>query len=666
MVLGSCSGESSIAIVTTQALLPAMQAYAAALPSKRVTVTASDDPMSALHGGATLEVAVLDDLAGCTECFRVDKAAGGRRGFVVHGDGVLGAEYGLSDLLEAAGFRFHRPLHPAAPGSLSAPAPGRIGAQHAAEKKLRGLHLHTLHPIEGYFSHWADGPLDDAQRIHAWLVENRGNYIEWVALADITRDAARADAWRARTRALVADAHLRGLSVGIGVELFRASDLQNGFNLVDTDPTMVGDPTAEIDARLGLLSGLGFDVVDVSFGEFTAIDPSGFVNALDVASAEIQRLLGARVSATIHVGGLPSQQVSYMGQMLQYYFLVKFADPSIDPWIHTVMYFDLFESTAGAYDVPDFFDHRDYVFDRLRAGQSVAYYPETAYWVSFDDSVPSYLPLYVRSRWLDLAQIRAAAQAGGFADLDEQVQFSSGFEWGYWQQDRITLRMAYELPESWEETFVELFPSALAVDIVALANAEHDALIGRALAAYLAGRDAYTDLGDQLGIHSQPSRPSFASIVALDAGGVAAFATSVLQPLDAFATQLESIDASASRHADVADAEQAEVKDGIAIDAARARFIQALYAAAVAQAGGDHSPPSLEVARARLASAQKIVARRHATIPPLYTQDGEGGATIYPFGYLQQADTLCYWQRELLELENALGQSSDMPPGCIF
>src|SRR6185503_18193487 len=101
----------------------------------------------------------------------------------------------------------------------------------------------------------------------------------------------------------------------------------------------------------------------------------------------------------------------------------------IVPQVHTVMYYDLFEDAGGAYHHQDFAEHRAFLFDRLRTGLPVTYKPETAYWVAFDNSVPMYLPLYVRSRWLDLDRIHAQAAAAGHADLAEHVLFSSGWEW---------------------------------------------------------------------------------------------------------------------------------------------------------------------------------------------------------------------------------------------
>ena len=50
-----------------------------------------------------------------------------------------------------------------------------------------------------------------------------------------------------------------------------------------------------------------------------------------------------------------------MGENLIYYFLVKFADPAIIPDIHTVMFYNLFETAGGAYHHEDFAEHRAYL-----------------------------------------------------------------------------------------------------------------------------------------------------------------------------------------------------------------------------------------------------------------------------------------------------------------
>ncbi len=136
--------------------------------------------------------------------------------------------------------------------------------------------------------------------------------------------------------------------------------------------------------------------------------------------------------ALIHVGF--TQRVTYMGQNLIYYFLVQFADPSIIPDIHTVMYFDLYESAGGAYHHEDFSEHRAYLMSRMCAGQKAAYHPEDAYWVAFDDSVPQWISA-VRKRGA-AGSISTTSETTAGCKLDEHLLFTSGWEWGYFWLNR--------------------------------------------------------------------------------------------------------------------------------------------------------------------------------------------------------------------------------------
>ena len=161
------------------------------------------------------------------------------------------------------------------------------------------------------------------------------------------------------------------------------------------------------------------------------------------------------MTARLHVGD--DLQVTYDDQEMIYYFLAAYANPEITPWVHTVMYYNLFEPSNGAYHHEDFTEHREFLFDRLENGLPVAYFPESAYWVAFDNSVPVYLPMYVRSRWLDMFEIQQQSQQNGHASLTDHTLFSSGWEFGYWQNDVATLRMNWRVPESYLSVFKHLF-----------------------------------------------------------------------------------------------------------------------------------------------------------------------------------------------------------------
>jgi hypothetical protein len=674
-------------VVTTAALEPRLHDFVALLPYPDAILRVADDPVADVAAAAAaagpedhrMRVAVVEGEDGCKECFRLERGSGaGGADFIVRGDAPLGVQYGLAQLLEHAGVRFYHPYATHAPATLAVPAgePG-FGTLVTPALALRGLHLHTIHPIEAYWAFWEPSAahVEDARRILDWLVKNRGNYVQWVALDNIQDDPVQFTAWKTHTRTLIDLAHARGLGAGVGIQLFGLSNVQRGWDLID-EPLVNQPASAQIEARLpAMLDGLPWDRVNLSFGEFFSAPPEDFVASVNAAYDALQaHAPGTEMAATIHLGNSPDQRVDYMGENLQYYFLVKFANAAIVPWVHTVMYFNLFDDAGGAYGHVQFDEHRAYLLERVGAGQRAAYFPESAYWVAFDDSVPLYLPVYMVSRARDLAQIDAQAVGGG--KLAEHVLFSSGWEWGYWQNDYATLRMTYDGGADASATLAAMWapygaPGAeLAAALAALGGEQRQRLIVEHLAPYLAGRDVYIDTGFELGVVAQPDRPSFAQVAAYDAATRASFETDVLARLEALASATDATLASI-RALDLpaGDPFVAEIEDGLEIDVARAHAIVACYRAALAFGASGAGTAELADAEAAVAAGHVIVARRHAALhDPNHAEIAEQNvnSTIYAFGYLQKADTLCYWERELVQLRNLLGINQDTPPACVM
>jgi len=102
------------------------------------------------------------------------------------------------------------------------------------------------------------------------------------------------------------------------------------------------------------------------------------------------------------------------------------------------------------------------------------------------------------------------------------------------------------------------------------------------------------------------------------------------------------------------------------------RFIAALYRAAALSADGADGgavDPLLASADAALADARKVVAHRHAHLhdpTPSRLLPEETNSTLYQYGYLNEADTLCYWVRERGLFEQQIRGGSTVPPGCIL
>jgi hypothetical protein len=331
------------------------------------------------------------------------------------------------------------------------------------------------------------------------------------------------------------------------------------------------------------------------------------------------------------------------------------------------MYYNLFDDAGGAYLHDEFDEHRAFLLEGLQQGQDLSYYPESAYWVAFDNSVPLYLPVYIRSRFVDLQRIRAE---GG--TLPDHLLFSSGWEWGYWQTDVLTLQMVHRTPSDWGEAVRWLWQPwgadglAMAEAVIALGELQHQSLIVDRLAAYLAGRDALIDLGDSIGILSQPDRPQFSELDELPPEDLTAL-DGVVTGLFALSSGTDALLQDISGLAP-GDPYFEEVRDGMEIDVLRAQYIATAYRAALAHTRGQDASADLAQMETLLQQAQEVVARRHAALlwggGDRILAELDENETIYRFGYLAKADTLCYWERERAQVSNLVNAASEPIPPC--
>ena len=666
LLVGCKVNEPGLTVLVTTQDEALVREGLAFLGDARVHTVLVKSPAEALAARSGVVVA-LEASEACEECYRLE---GSGTVLAVKGGGPLGRQYGLWHALEALGYRFPHPRYTRLPAEFTAADAAVLGKDYAPEvKKRRGLHLHTLHPVESLYDFWLPGEadLEGGKRVIDFVVKNRGNYVQWCALDDIEKAPSLRPAWQAHTRALTDYAHAHGVKVGVALQLFGQSNLQNAFDLID-DASV--DPVPEMERRLHvLLDDTGFDTLNLSFGEFFGAEPARFVAEVDSAYAASQRVQpGVEMTATIHVGNFDNLRVTYMGARQLYYFLVRYANPAIVPWVHTTMYFNLFEDVGGAYGHDLFDEHRAYLEERMRAGQPVGYFPESAYWVAFDINIPTFMPVYVRSRHLDLERL---AQAGV---LEDHVLFSSGQEWGYWLTDAATLRMNYTRPAQWSDAVAEIYggwgaQGGVATELVRrLGEAQHRALILERLAAYVASRDQLIDAGDQLGIFSQPDRPEFTELLAATLAVREDFRVRVVEKLKVHADELSALAVEADALPSD-DPVMAELKDGVQVTAARVRFIHALYAATLATAAGGSDAGLIAQAEAHLATAKDIVARRRKALwdpDPKPILANTPNPTFYQYGYLREANTLCFWERERAQARNALLQAGQLVPGCVL
>jgi len=664
LLLAACSGDDlrgnvSIVAVAAPQWEPALRELVALTPYAGLAVTTD-----ARDG---IQVIVVDDPAIPLEGYQLSRDGDT---LSVQAHDVLGAQYGVTAALEALGFRFRHPFDTHVPSALDFGEIAEIdGVLHTPDIRVRGLQLHTLHPIEGYFAFWEPGAgsTDGAHRIIDWVIKNRGNFLQWVALDNIMKPEAHAE-WKPFTQELIAYAHSRGVTVGLNIQLFGQSNLQNSFDLSD-DKTNTIPLVDELRVRLPLITqDLPFDVYTLSFGEFFNSEPQRFIDSVNTTYAELQKAAPqAEMHTLIHVGD--EQRIDFMGENLIYYFLAKFADPRIITDIHTVMFYNLFEDAGGAYHHDNFIDHRQLLQEKMCAGEKVSYQPETAYWVAFDNSMPQFYPLYVHSRLLDLDMLQRPE--GPCGTLDKHYLFSTGWEWGYWLNDVTALRASYELttPQNAiaEQFAPDLGPAAAAL-VSRMMEVQHErVMIGR-LTGYLVGRDAVIDIGRTSNIVSQPDRVTYDLLVA---GMGRSEVIQMLFTMRRYAAELEELDADLAALAVPANRWSRELRDSFAINRLRARFVVATYDATLAAIDGNTSAAETAYAEAEalLADAREVVGRRHGDLHDTLGRrhvEITANQTFYQFGYLFFANNVCYWKRELTQIEGLIRGTSPRVPSCFY
>ena len=133
------------------------------------------------------------------------------------------------------------------------------------------------------------------------------------------------------------------------------------------------------------------------------------------------------------------------GEDINFNFLTYYADDRLAVMPHTVQHYAL-DDPAPTYGNLDFSHMRTYLQSEV-GRRPVIWHPETAYWVSFDIDVPLFLPTYAERRFHDLWILAEDEESGAMAGerMDGQSVFSSGYEWGYWLNDVVAARAAWDV-----------------------------------------------------------------------------------------------------------------------------------------------------------------------------------------------------------------------------
>ncbi len=281
--------------------------------------------------------------------------------------------------------------------------------------KIRGFHLHTLHPSE-----WTHGFLMGRPAIAMatirWVARNGQNAMDIILLRQ---------EWDGIEKAL-SPLFLFAQSMGIytGISIGIVTQQQKTYRLLSLWESLWDSSIELVSQRLDKILKdlpLSYVVLEAGSSEFTPTNYERTIKWLNAAGATAEKNTVA-LFTKVHVSS--NQQDKKYGN---FNFLPQYASPSVGVFPHTVFNYGLLDKAAPIYGNKDFSHMREFM-EKEKSKRATWYYPETGYWIGMDQDIPLLLTDYLRTRSEDVAWLNQEQFEG-------QVNFATGHAMGGWLYD---------------------------------------------------------------------------------------------------------------------------------------------------------------------------------------------------------------------------------------
>jgi hypothetical protein len=345
-----------------------------------------------------------------------------------------GITYGLYGLLqEKFHFYFYHPKQTKFPNFLDTNELKGIWEVKPYFEK-RGFHLHTMHPLELTDPlHSPDfyGGFLEVYEYLDWLVRNGQNYFDFCLLRTVNLKE-----WIPYYKNIVEYGHNRGILMGLDLSLHMIQ--QNSFQLYQNSWKSTKGKKKEIEKILQQLKELNLDYLNVEH------ESAEFLGSNQAEREELRLFIldwlqknspNTYLTGRQHVIKDEKEAFKKTHKVFHWNDSTLALDSKRGLLVHTVMCYSLTEEHAPVYENPN----QKHMYELLlkeKEKREVWYYPESAYWITFDNSIPLLLLPYLTVRLQDIDTCIQHHIIG-------HITFSSGWEWGYWLIDWSIARWSW-------------------------------------------------------------------------------------------------------------------------------------------------------------------------------------------------------------------------------
>lgn len=561
-----------------------------------------------------------------------------------------GVSFGLYGLLqEHLGFRFYHPKQSIIPHwNKGWPDEQPVTFTGTALFDKKGFHLHTEHPIElteQLMDPTVPHAIEDVKQYMDWLVRNGQTYFEFCLLNDVDKTV-----WPAHAKTFVDYAHSRGILAAADLSLHMIQ--QKTFQLYKGPVSK----KKQIEKNLHWLLQADWDFFNMEFST------AEFIAGNKMKKEQLRQYIIEWLLKNSHTKLMGRQHVvKHENELGDKHKGFEWDSTSIKldrergVLSHTVMFYDMTEPNAPVYENKNQRHQFDFLLNQMKQRETW-YYPESAYWVTFDNSIPLFLIPYLSARLNDIDTCVKYKVPG-------HITFSSGWEWGYWLFDWSIARFSWQY--SYNGKSEKRTPAMYAYQMTNHKQAEllehalnlHQTYLkDSTLMQWMTAMTITDEISIKALANEYEPRPNWSyKFLERKAGPelIAKVRSTIIPQLKGFADRSEGI--VVSMNSATTDSVSNEWRDGIEITGLRAlhRYYTLQYLlnrreAALYKTKFTDSEGMLAKAKTIRVRAQKIVEQRqmHYRYPVSLIAAKRWDHTAYHFGYLWLASNLHLWQRE--------------------